>query len=130
MTKTAIRRELRNVKTKLDWLLWREQAYDPDWSFRSQPQIPALQQAPRQTGQDLLGAEGIAASELTAICKHPAIQSDSGTSLSLLCSSPFQCSFVAGALGGKCLDDDLPFHDKGFQFLAREGLFHQLVTIL
>lgn len=37
MTKTAIRRELRNVKTELDWLLWREQAYDPDWRFRSQP---------------------------------------------------------------------------------------------
>ena len=37
MTKTAIRRELRNVKTKLDWLLWREQQHNPDWRFRSQP---------------------------------------------------------------------------------------------
>ena len=37
MTKTAIRRELRNVKIELDWLLWREQAYDPDWRFRSTP---------------------------------------------------------------------------------------------
>lgn len=37
MTKSAIRRELRNVKTELDWLLWREQAHDSDWRFRSQP---------------------------------------------------------------------------------------------
>ena len=37
MTKTAIRRELRNVKTELDWLLWREQAHDSDWRFRSHP---------------------------------------------------------------------------------------------
>ena len=37
MTKTAIKLELRNVKTELDWLLWREQAHDPDWRFRSQP---------------------------------------------------------------------------------------------
>jgi len=37
MTKTAIRRELRNVKIELDWLLWREQTYDPNWRFWSQP---------------------------------------------------------------------------------------------
>lgn len=37
MTKTAIRLELRNVKTELDWLLWREQQRFPDWRFRSQP---------------------------------------------------------------------------------------------
>ena len=37
MTKAAIRRELRNVKTELDWLLWREQVHDPDWRFRSTP---------------------------------------------------------------------------------------------
>jgi hypothetical protein len=37
MTKTAIRCELRNVKTELDWLLWCEQVHNPDWRFRSQP---------------------------------------------------------------------------------------------
>lgn len=37
MTKTAIKRELRNVKVELDWLLWREQQHNPDWRFTSQP---------------------------------------------------------------------------------------------
>ena len=37
VTKTAIKRELRNVRTELEWLMWREQAHDPDWRFRSQP---------------------------------------------------------------------------------------------
>ena len=41
------------------------------------------------------------------------------------CCLPFQGPFEAGALGRKRFDDGLPFHDKGFQFLAREGLFHQ-----
>lgn len=37
MTKTAIKRELRNVRVELDWLLWREQQHNPDWHFTSQP---------------------------------------------------------------------------------------------
>ena len=37
MTKAAIKRELRNVKVELDWLLWREQQYNPDWRFTPQP---------------------------------------------------------------------------------------------
>ena len=37
MTKTAIKRELRNVKVELDWLLWREQQHNPDGCFRVQP---------------------------------------------------------------------------------------------
>ena len=37
MTKTAIKRELHNVRTELEWLLWREQTHNPDWRFRSQP---------------------------------------------------------------------------------------------
>jgi len=37
MTKTAIKRELRNVKYELDWLLWREQQRNPDWRFMSTP---------------------------------------------------------------------------------------------
>lgn len=35
MTKTAIRRELHNVRIELDWLSWREQIHNPDWSFTS-----------------------------------------------------------------------------------------------
>lgn len=35
MTKTAIRRELRNVRHELDWLSCREPAHNPDWRFRS-----------------------------------------------------------------------------------------------
>lgn len=35
MTKTAIRRELRNIRNEMDWLLWREQQHNPDWRFRS-----------------------------------------------------------------------------------------------
>ena len=37
MTKTAIKRELRNTKVELDWLLWREQQHNSDWRFTSQP---------------------------------------------------------------------------------------------
>ena len=37
VTKTAIKRELRNVRTEQEWLMWCEQAHDPDWRFRSQP---------------------------------------------------------------------------------------------
>ena len=37
MTKAAVKRELRNVRVELDWLLWREQQHNPDWRFRSQP---------------------------------------------------------------------------------------------
>ena len=37
MTKTAIKRELRNVKYELDWLLWREQQRNPAWRFMFTP---------------------------------------------------------------------------------------------
>ena len=37
MTKPALKRELRNVKYELDWLLWREQQRNPDWRFMSTP---------------------------------------------------------------------------------------------
>ena len=35
MTKKAIAQEIRNIKSELDWLLWREQQRNPDWRFRS-----------------------------------------------------------------------------------------------
>lgn len=37
MTKTAIKRELRNVGVELDWLLRREQQHNADWRFTSRP---------------------------------------------------------------------------------------------
>ena len=37
MTKKAIAQEIRNIKSELDWLLWREQQRNPDWRFRSAP---------------------------------------------------------------------------------------------
>ena len=37
MTKTAITRELRNIRSELDWLLWREKAFNPDWRFKPIP---------------------------------------------------------------------------------------------
>lgn len=37
MKKTAIRRELHNIKVELEWLLWCERSYNPDWRFTSQP---------------------------------------------------------------------------------------------
>ena len=37
MTKTAIMRELCNIRNELDWLSWREQQHNPDWCFRSVP---------------------------------------------------------------------------------------------
>ena len=37
MNKTAIRRELRNIRCELDWLLQCEEEYNPDWRFKSTP---------------------------------------------------------------------------------------------
>ena len=37
MTKKAIAQVIRNIKSELDWLLWREQQRNPDWRFRSAP---------------------------------------------------------------------------------------------
>ena len=37
MTKAAIKRELRNTKYELAWLLWREQQRNPDWRFTCTP---------------------------------------------------------------------------------------------
>lgn len=37
MTKAAIRRELHNIKTELEWLLWCEKVNNPEWHFTSQP---------------------------------------------------------------------------------------------
>ena len=37
MTKTAIRRELRNIRIELEWLAWREQIHNTDWRFTSRP---------------------------------------------------------------------------------------------
>ncbi len=37
MTKTAIRRELHNIRYELDWLSYHEQAHNPEWRFRSAP---------------------------------------------------------------------------------------------
>ena len=37
MTKKAIAQEMRNIKSELDWLLWREQRHNPDWRFHPTP---------------------------------------------------------------------------------------------
>lgn len=37
MSKKAIRRELRNVKCELEWLLWCEHRRNPEWRFMSRP---------------------------------------------------------------------------------------------
>ena len=37
MTKTAIRRELRNIRYELEWLARREEEYNPDWRFKPTP---------------------------------------------------------------------------------------------
>ncbi len=37
MTKTILKRELRSVKSELDWLLRREQQHNPDWRFHPAP---------------------------------------------------------------------------------------------
>ncbi|MCR4621713.1 MAG: hypothetical protein K5663_06485 [Clostridiales bacterium] len=34
MNKTAIRRELRNIRYELEWLSRREEEYNPDWRFK------------------------------------------------------------------------------------------------
>lgn len=37
MTKTAIKRELRNIRTELEWLAWCEKVNNPEWRFMPQP---------------------------------------------------------------------------------------------
>lgn len=37
MTKSAIARELRNIRTELGLLLWCEKVHNPEWRFMSQP---------------------------------------------------------------------------------------------
>ena len=37
MTKTAIKRELHNIRCELDWLIWCEKNRNPEWRFMSQP---------------------------------------------------------------------------------------------
>ena len=37
MMKKAVAQEIRNIKSELDWLLWRERQRNPDWRFRSAP---------------------------------------------------------------------------------------------
>ena len=37
MTKSAIRRELRNIRYELNWLARREEEYNPDWRFKPTP---------------------------------------------------------------------------------------------
>ena len=37
MNKTAIRRELRNIRYELEWLSRREEEYNPDWRFKPTP---------------------------------------------------------------------------------------------
>lgn len=37
MTKSAIKREIRNVRYELEWLAHCEKVHNPEWRFRSQP---------------------------------------------------------------------------------------------
>ena len=37
MTKSAIKREMHNVRYELEWLAYCERVHDPEWRFRSQP---------------------------------------------------------------------------------------------
>ena len=37
MTKSAIKREMRNVRYELEWLAYCERVHDPEWRFMSQP---------------------------------------------------------------------------------------------
>ena len=37
MTKSAIQRELRNIRYELKWLARREEDYNPDWRFKPTP---------------------------------------------------------------------------------------------